>query len=738
MMDLDFGRKLLLDKELRHSLLAEHQAKIGELEAKDFQGIDRDLESGVSVIIATYDGASRIRGALDSLVQQTLDPARYEIICVVNGLDNGTTEVITEYQRAYPTIRIRKFWLEEGSAGGARNLGLDIARYSRITFVDDDDQVQPRFLEVALANSTGTNLVLSPIVNVTSEGEQDEFNTLNQRILQLRGRSLPLAEVSWALGFNACKLFPREYARRSSYQHDLASGEDLVYFSNLLRYPELQVTVPQDLDEAAYLRQLRDQSVSRQVMTFNFAVEQRLQCMRSLEEVEVAPESKQRVALNQLLAAQAGFVGRYLKENPEEKDRVYSAIEQSGVKSFPWKSVQMEPARDLAFVYCFAPFSDTSAVVAAKAIVERGRVTDIITNDMSKVRRYDYAVSALADRWIADRDIVSSPPSFAGCDPICEFAEKALAIAERKNALNGSYQNIYSRALWVGSHVAAALYKNKHWGVRWSAEFSDPLRRDAEGRERPAEMTDNATVQYLKSCVAARGYSHLPVNTFFDLIELVTFLLADELIFTNQNQLDYMLSLYQDSSLTTLVKSKATVRHHPTPPAYAYDLVETSYKVPAGVVNIAYFGSFYSNRGIGDVLQALVNAPQEVRQGVRLHVFSNKPDEVSEAVKQMGLGPNVYSNPYLSYLEFLNASKLFDVLLVNDVQRDSNLPINPFLPSKYSDYLGAGVDIFTLVDEGSPLSRAENVRYKAGVGNVPEIIRVLQEIVVKKLLVNKI
>lgn len=727
-MQQDYGRNVLLDSAARAQLIEENQKIVSELERVDFGEFDRVLESGISVIIATYDGADRIGLVLNSLAHQTLDPRRYEVICVVNGKDNGTTDVIKNYQRIYPSISIRQFWQEEGSAGGARNLGLDLARFSRVTFVDDDDDVELGFLETALGSSTGTNIVLSPIINISPDGIIDADNTLNQRIHKLRGQTVPLSEVPWALGFNACKLFPREYARRARYRDTLVSGEDLVYFAELLQYPEIKVTVPHDLDAASYLRYTRDQSVSRQALTFNFAVEQRLACIKALEEIVVKENTPQSRALEQLKSAQAGFVGRYLKENLDEREEVYTAIERSGIRNFPWKMVHTETAKDLAFVYCFAPFSDTSAVVAAKAIVERGRVTDVITNDMSKVRRYDYAVSALADRWIADREIISSPPSFAGWAPICDFAEKALAVAERKHALNGSYENIYSRALWVGSHVAAALFKNKHWGVRWTAEFSDPLRRDAEGQERPGELTDNATAEYLKSCIAARGFGYLPINTLFDLVELVTLVTADELIFTNQNQMDYMLSLYQDSSLQELVRRKSIVRHHPTPPDYAYDLVETTYSVPQDVINIAYFGSFYSNRGIGDVLQALINSRQEVRQKIRVHIFSNKPEEVSQIVKDLGLGPNIYSNPYLSYMEFLNATKLFDVLLVNDVQRDANLPINPFLPSKYSDYLGAGVDILALVDEDSPMSRMD-ITYKVPVGDVPALISVLEKIV---------
>lgn len=131
-----------------------------------------------------------------------------------------------------------------------------------------------------------------------------------------------------------------------------------------------------------------------------------------------------------------------------------------------------------------------------------------------------------------------------------------------------------------------------------------------------------------------------------------------------------------------------------------------------------------------------MNLPSRVHASVRLHVFSNKPVDVAEAAKSYGLGSNVYSNPYLSYMEFLSATKLFDALLVNDVEHGPGLPINPFLPSKYSDYLGSGRKIFALVDEGSPLSQMP-VDYRAERGNVPHIIGELTWLVAESLVATE-
>lgn len=726
---LHYGRNVLDDPTQRAEEIQELRSRIYARERAKRQGADFIPEPGISVIVPTYRGAERVDKLLDSFAEQTLDHSRFELVVVENGERDGVRDVITKFARSHPAMTIRYFYNQTASAGAARNLGIDLARYSRTTFVDDDDQLGPKFLEKALSLSTGSNLVLSPIVDVHNGGERVFENTLNSRIGKLYGNEQTrIVDVPWALGFNACKLAPTWMLRPLRFKENLKSGEDLVFWAQLLERPETQVVAVAPSEEAAYIRNLRAGSISRRDATLDFAVSERLDCIAELEEIKVPEGSKAAQCLGHLIRAQANFIARYVEANPNAEQRVIGLLENRKLRSFPWAALNDGKARDLAFVYCFAPFSDTSAVVAAKAIAERQRVVDIISNDMSSVRRRDEAVSALADRWIDQRTLVDATPSFAGWPAIADFSRKALLVADRDHALKGPYETLYSRALWIGSHVAAALFKLQHWRIHWTAEFSDPLRRDAEGNPRVGPAGDDELWSRIREGVRSRGFIDFDPVSVFELSEVAAFVLADELIFTNENQFQYMLDLTDNFKLRDIVKSKAIIRQHPTPPARAYEIVKTDYAVPSGVVNIAYFGSFYPNRGIGDLLVALANCSTGVRRKVRLHVFSNKANDVRESARHLGVGACVYAENYLSYMEFLNATRLFDVLLVNDVERGDNLPINPFLPSKLSDYSGSGRAVWAVVDEGSPLSRMV-VDYRSPVGDSAAMVRVLEQIV---------
>ena len=728
----DSGRQFLLD----HVLIDQELRKLNALQTSLEETPSRPPQSalGISIIVPSYLGEDRIPQLLNSIQSQTLSPTHFELVIITNGQRDGSAAILEQFSDQHPAIRLQWLHRETPSAGGARNLGLALASLSHVTFVDDDDELEPEFLESAFNTITKhpDDIAVAPIINISSDASQsDANNPLNKRIRDLASSRTPIEDIPWLLGFNACKFIPIALARSNTYDEALVSGEDLVYFASLLKMDGIHAAFPSDTTNNAYLRHLRDNSISRQQQSYEFNVKQRIACIRALQDIETTKKTAS--ARDQLVAAQAGFIARYLADHPDQVDRASHDIATAKITRFPWKQLNSGKARDLAISYCFAPFSDTSAVVAAKAIAERQRIVDVISNDMSKIRSIDPDVSALADRWIDGQFIVQETPSFAGWEPISRFANEALNVAERNHALKGGYETLYSRALWVGSHVAAALFKSRHWDVTWTAEFSDPLRYDAEGNHRNGDFISNSTSEQLLRAITARIRIDSEPETVFDLVELATLILADELIFTNENQMEYMLGKYSDARITNLARSKSIVRHHPVPPAEAYSTVDTDYVFPETAINIGYFGSFYPNRGIDMVLTAIENLTLTERRRLRLHVFCNRPKEFSEVVANRGITANVYVNPYLPYMEFLNATTKLDILLVNDVSRPHTMEVNPFLPSKYSDYLGSHTAIWKLVDDNSPLSK-ESTKYTSSTNDPADVHETLRQILNQEML----
>ena len=91
----------------------------------------------VSVIVPVYNGEKQFAGCIGNLVHQTLEDI--EIIFIDDCSTDNSLSVLYECQRQYPD-KVRVIASPENRrAGGARNMGLDLATGEYVGFVDCDD-----------------------------------------------------------------------------------------------------------------------------------------------------------------------------------------------------------------------------------------------------------------------------------------------------------------------------------------------------------------------------------------------------------------------------------------------------------------------------------------------------------------------------------------------------------------------------------------------------------------------
>lgn len=359
--------------------------------------------------------------------------------------------------------------------------------------------------------------------------------------------------------------------------------------------------------------------------------------------------------------------------------------------------------------YCFPPYADTAAVVAAKRVREFGRPVRVVSNAMDKIRKQDPSLTQIAGDLVQELSIKATPTAFSSWRSISTYT--AAALDQVETWLSGDVKPtwMYSRAQFTASNIAAALVKSAERELFWVAEFSDPLAHDVKGVKRSAPVDlDSDLARDLLAAIEARGVHVEDPGNVYEICESVTYTLADVVIFTNPVQRDYMVSTCPDPALRDLLRAKAVVIPHPRPPRRLFELASPEYDLDSDVVNIGYFGNFYANRGLGEVLTALESAPADVRERIRLHVFTPKVDEFLRAVEHRSLFDVVRGNEPLPYLEFLALADRMDVLFVNDATtQGTELLGNPFLPSKISDYLGSKASVWASAEEDSPMSHLE-------------------------------
>ena len=664
---------------------------------------------GISLVVPTKGGVKRLPSLLRSLEHQTLSPKLWEIIFIVNGGDDGSGELLDAWRRR-TGLNARVLFLEVANVGAARNLGLAAASREYTTFVDDDDWLEEKFLDRGLSFAEAEGVVLMPIKEVNAvDGTSTQVNSINlrrQAIVDGRGR---LNESPWVLGFNACKIVSSTLLKQYRYNPRLQSGEDVAFFANLLHHPGLELIIPEGVDGYAYVRTVRENSVSRRPRDFDFCVNQRLQVISSLQNLRLTGRGKQ--AAESLQLSQFRFIIEYLQLHPEDFAEAADTALSMGVRGMPWKRAHASRAKRLVISYCFPPFADPAANVVAKRIALDATIVDVVSADMGPVRDIDHSSEALVEPWVQQRWTVGGFPSFNSWAHIAAFAQKAVKRAGKR------YESLYSRALWSGSHVAAATYKLRNPSVYWEAEFSDPLRFGVDGQPRASEDATGLLSRKFRAAIRKAGWGAELSSGHFALTELLTLVLADKVIFSNDNQAEIVLSSYSDD-FQEMVRTKLVVDPQPVPPKSAYKASQSNLTLSEGFINIGFFGNFYQNRGLGNYLAALEALPPEVRSSFRLHIFSrSKLDESADALCRAG---QIVLHDTLDYLQFLNASSKFDVLLVTDTRTmGTGYDLNPFLPSKLADYEGAGVDIWAMVESGSPLA-SRRTAFKSDLDDVDE------------------
>lgn len=101
----------------------------------------------ISVIMLTYNREHLAGRAIESVLAQTYQD--FEYIIVDNGSTDGSGRIADEY--ATKDRRIRVVHRARGNIGSGRNAGLDACAPSSkdhfIAFIDDDDWVEPDYLE---------------------------------------------------------------------------------------------------------------------------------------------------------------------------------------------------------------------------------------------------------------------------------------------------------------------------------------------------------------------------------------------------------------------------------------------------------------------------------------------------------------------------------------------------------------------------------------------------------------
>ena len=187
----------------------------------------------LSIIVPVYNMAAegKLAYCLNSLVSQTIKD--YEIIAVDDASTDNSLEILKDFERRFPD-RFHAICSEVNRhQGGAKNIGLKLAKGDWIGFIDSDDWITPDMYErlIGKAEETGADLVgcdyslvsehSMEVVQVVPNNKKEQCGLLNK-------------EKRKSLILDGGSLVVKIFRRSMILENKLWFPEDIFYEDNAL------------------------------------------------------------------------------------------------------------------------------------------------------------------------------------------------------------------------------------------------------------------------------------------------------------------------------------------------------------------------------------------------------------------------------------------------------------------------------------------------------------------------
>ncbi|MDR1774985.1 MAG: glycosyltransferase [Actinomycetes bacterium] len=649
------------------------------------------IKGTVSVIIATWTEVPTLEKSINSVREQKgLPQDRIEIILSVNG---GDREYYSRLEKRYGSIpNLKIIFTDRKGLGVARNLGAASANGEYITFLDDDDWLTEGYLaEMLSLAGKETGIIMGKLYDADDDRFiQDTY--INKGIAkQSEPRTTDYLSASSIFGNLTSKLIRRSLFTDDFLEipEDMDHSEDILFWAlNFGRiHGELAFMNPKSPE--GYVRFLTEKSMSRpSADLLRLYISDKRALIKELSHMVLSEttEAAHKEFICRQIRAQENHVLNYCAEL---NDPLLIADIQTELKRDPallMKRSKFATHKGVAFCQLFPAEADPSAYVASRRLRQIGELEDELIDwqvfkQNYRVRRHQDPLydAVFANLYYGQKASVSTIGVFCnlGDQSYLRWGKRAFerAIPYRADV-------IYSRSMTPASHIAAYLYKKANPEAKWYAEFSDPLAKNTVGQKRRID------------------------DDLFEDIEYAVYSSADKIIFTNNNQMEYMLSYNPRPELNASIRERALVLSHPAIPREYVGIMPESYSMDPEMINIGYFGSFYLNRSHHAMLSLLKNP------NVALHVFTpdyfhSEYDSITEDVRENNLdGSRLHTNESVPLLTMLTIASKMDYLFLSDTGFPGS--INPFLPSKLSDYLASGTKVIAVTQQGSPLSSIIN------------------------------
>lgn len=197
------------------------------------------MQPKISIIIPVYNVEKYLTTCLESVRNQTFKD--FEAICINDGSTDNSLEILKDFQKKDERIKI--ITQENQGSSVARNRGLKEAKGDYIYFLDSDDSIHPKLLEICLYFALKNDAELVCFGFERSDGKNNQIEDIDLENICVMPTKNPLFWLlrsgKFKISFNVwTKFYMARLAKSILFIQDNCY-EDVAYtLQTLLRHPK--------------------------------------------------------------------------------------------------------------------------------------------------------------------------------------------------------------------------------------------------------------------------------------------------------------------------------------------------------------------------------------------------------------------------------------------------------------------------------------------------------------------
>ena len=185
-----------------------------------------------SVIISIYNTGRYLNDSIESILNQTINPEKIQIILVNDGSVDETEEICLKYKEKYKE-NIIYVKLEHGGVSRARNFGMKYAKGKFINFLDADDKWDKRafkYVFLFFRMYSRVNIIACRLIFFEAKHGQHplDYKFYKTRVVNL------IEEYNCIQLSSSSSFFRHSLIKNKKFKEGIVTGEDTRFINNML------------------------------------------------------------------------------------------------------------------------------------------------------------------------------------------------------------------------------------------------------------------------------------------------------------------------------------------------------------------------------------------------------------------------------------------------------------------------------------------------------------------------